>query len=217
MKKPVAQEKALDLFLASGGKIKLKEIADKVKVSPLTVGRWKKSGNWTSILKDQASATEVASVPPAKKSKVRASQPLKAQKVEEVSPPVKRSEERRTLRKKALFDEALNLYIESNGTITNTGLAKKVGVSQVTIANWKKMPAWKVIVKPEPARHQMALEEQPIIDASDFLSAGKVLDTDGVMAVLSTVDEALDAQMNQCFQAKANVLLAMELIRRRMD
>jgi uncharacterized protein YjcR len=45
-------------------------------------------------------------------------------------------------RKKDAHDQALNLYLESEGKIGNTGLASKVGVSPNSIANWKRSERW---------------------------------------------------------------------------
>ncbi len=51
--KKEAREKALKMFLKAKGKITNKDIADAVKVNPLTVGRWKKENKWDQELKKQ--------------------------------------------------------------------------------------------------------------------------------------------------------------------
>jgi len=67
-------------------------------------------------------------------------------------------------RKKGAHDQALNLYLESEGKIGNTVLAGKVGVSPSSIVNWKRSERWaetlmesKKPLSPEP----MPLEEPP--------------------------------------------------------
>ena len=54
--KKEARDKALKMFLKAKGKITNKDIADAVKVNPLTVGRWKKEHKWEQELKKQAKA-----------------------------------------------------------------------------------------------------------------------------------------------------------------
>lgn len=46
-----ARIQAEKMFLRTGGKITNREIANAVKVNPLTIGRWKRSGNWDSKLR----------------------------------------------------------------------------------------------------------------------------------------------------------------------
>lgn len=48
--KKEARIQAEKMFLKSGGKITNREIATAVKVNPLTVGRWKRDGNWEKKL-----------------------------------------------------------------------------------------------------------------------------------------------------------------------
>ena len=45
-------------------------------------------------------------------------------------------------RKKGAHDQALKLYLEAEGKITNTALASTVGVSTNSIANWKRVEQW---------------------------------------------------------------------------
>jgi uncharacterized protein YjcR len=45
-------------------------------------------------------------------------------------------------RKKKAHDEALRLYVESNGKVSNKALADRVGVSATTISNWKTAEGW---------------------------------------------------------------------------
>jgi hypothetical protein len=45
-------------------------------------------------------------------------------------------------RKKGAHDQALKVYLEAEGNITNTALASTVGVSQNSIATWKRSGSW---------------------------------------------------------------------------
>ena len=46
-----ARDKAVKMFVKAKGKITNKQIADKVKVNPLTIGRWKKADKWDAKLR----------------------------------------------------------------------------------------------------------------------------------------------------------------------
>lgn len=109
--KKEAREQAAKIFLDSQGKISNVEIAKRVRVNPLNVGRWKREDDWASKLTQKT-----------KKRKEKA----------EPAP----------VRKKAAHDQALKLYLESEGNIENTQIARTVGVSAATIAKWKGSERW---------------------------------------------------------------------------
>jgi len=56
--KTEARDKAVKMFVKAKGKITNKEIADKVKVNPLTVGRWKKADKWDAKLRQAKPAAK---------------------------------------------------------------------------------------------------------------------------------------------------------------
>ena len=58
--KKEAREQAMKMFMKAKGKVTNKEIADAVKVNPLTIGRWKKEEKWDAKLK----AAKPAAKPP---------------------------------------------------------------------------------------------------------------------------------------------------------
>lgn len=122
--KKEARTKAEKLFRQSGGKASNKQVADKLGVHPLTVGRWKKQDNWAAKLEE-----------PKPKPKPKA--PMAKR------PPV--------VRKKAKQEEALKLYIKSGGKITNKALATTIGVNAATISKWKDAEEWTAQVKRPPA------------------------------------------------------------------
>jgi hypothetical protein len=126
--KKQAREQAQVIFLDANGKISNVDIAKKVGVNPLTVGKWKKADGWTAKLtaKPEKKAEKAAPIP---------------------------------ARKKGAQDQALKLYLKSEGKITNAQLASKVGVSPSSIANWKRGERWaekvtkpKAPLPPAPAR-----------------------------------------------------------------
>lgn len=118
--KKEARNRAETLFLKSGGKAGNKEIADKIGVHPLTVGRWRKQDNWGAKLEE--------------------SKPNRMRRAPAAKRPVE-------VRKKAKLEEALKLYVESGGQISNIALATQVGVSAATISKWKDAGQWTTRVK----------------------------------------------------------------------
>jgi transposase len=141
--KKEARTKAATLFLQSGGKATNKEIADKVGVNPLTVGRWKKQDNWAAKLEE-----------PKPKPKPKAP----AAKIEQPKPKASAVKRPTAVRKKAKQEEALKLYLKAGGKITNNALATKIGVSPVTISNWKNAGGWSAQAKKTPVSVPEAIE-----------------------------------------------------------
>ena len=127
MAKKEAHAQALKMFIDSKGKTPLKAIAEAVGVNPMSVGRWHKTENW----KAQIEAIKAAPIGKGRK-----------------------HAEGVVIRKKDVFDQAVKVFQESGGKISNVELGKQVKVSGATIANWKKMPQWSqgaaVTVSPEP-------------------------------------------------------------------
>ena len=152
--KKESRTKAATLFIQSGGKATNKEIADKLGVHPLSVGRWKKQDNWAAKLEE-----------PKPKPKPRAPGAKR--------PPV--------VRKKSKQEEAMKLYVESGGQITNKALATKVGVSPITISNWKKAGSWTTQVEKPPVTAPAAVdavEEEILLSAVQDAQAVEEIEID---------------------------------------
>ncbi len=118
--KKEAREKALKLFLKSRGRMSNRDIARRVNVNALTVGRWKRNGNWDAELK------KAVVIAPAEEKGV-------------------------AVRKKEARDQALKLFMEAFGNITNKELAEEVEVSPATIGKWKEQDNWNEKLR-EPRR-----------------------------------------------------------------
>ncbi len=121
--KKEAREQAERIFVKSQGKLSNVEIAKKVGVNPLTVGRWKRGDEWATKLAQEAK---------------------EAKEKPEPAP----------IRKKDAHDQALKLYLESEGKIANKQLASTVGVSAATIAKWKGSEGW--AEKPRKAKETLS-------------------------------------------------------------
>lgn len=146
--------KAATLFLQSGGKATNKEIADKLGVHPLSVGRWKKQDNWAAKLDEPKPKTE----PKAPAAKGPAA-----------------------TRKKSKLEEAMKLYTKSGGSISNSALASKIGVNPATIANWKKAGSWTTSIEKPPVsvpEAVTALEEEILLSSTKQAPAAKEIEID---------------------------------------
>jgi uncharacterized protein YjcR len=162
--KKEARTNAATLFLQSGGKATNKEIADKVGVNPLTVGRWKKQDNWAAELE------EPKPKPKAPAAKLRQPKP----KTPALKGPT-------VIRKKSKIEEAMKLYTESGGSITNKALATKVGVSAATISKWKDAGKWTAQVKKTPLAVPAAVEaveEEMLLSAVHEAQAVEEIEVD---------------------------------------
>jgi hypothetical protein len=128
-----ARQRAESIFLDADGKISNVEIAKKVGVNALTVGRWKKADGWTTNLMAKSEKREEKTVS-------------------------------RPARKKGAQEQALKLFIEAGGDITNTALARKVGVSTNSIANWKRGGRWAetLMEATKPSSPQPVLIEETV-------------------------------------------------------
>ncbi len=63
-------------------------------------------------------------------------------------------------RKKEALEQALQFYLESGGNISNKALGDKVGVSNATIANWKKAGTWLEKLAPQMPEEPAVTEAQ---------------------------------------------------------
>jgi len=135
--KKEAKEKAASIFLEADGKISNVEVATRVGVNPLTIGKWKKQDAWESKLR-KARAESRAKEGPA------------------------------VVRKKDARNQAVKIYLESEGKITNKALADRIGVSPATISSWKTAEGWSEQLKrrPEPSVPEPEIIEEPVAVAT---------------------------------------------------
>jgi hypothetical protein len=61
-------------------------------------------------------------------------------------------------RKKAALEQALKLYLDTGGKITNKELAKQVGVSPRSIGTWKTAGGWSTLIQSKPGE-----VEEPVV------------------------------------------------------
>ena len=189
MAKQEAHAQALKMYIDSKGKTPLKAIAEAAGVSPFSVGRWHKIENW----KGKIGAVKAA---PTGKGRKR---------VEGV-----------VIRKKDAFDQAVKLFQESGGRISNVELGKRLKVSGTTIANWKKMPQWgqgaAVTVSPEPVEvappPQAALPPEvapPSEMAPPAQSAAVDIEAITALQDLVTLNERLRSVLERDFLTAAEI------------
>ncbi|MCA1961871.1 MAG: hypothetical protein LDL33_13895 [Desulfomonile sp.] len=195
--KKEARNEALKVFLKSKGKFNNKQIAEKVGVNPLTIGRWKREDNWQQTLEEKLA--EAA---------------REAAHAGEV------------VRKKAQRDAALKLFLESGGRITNKEMAKTVGVSPATIAKWKNVENWPEQVAAAPAApaapvvaaSEAASEAVPAeakaeleLDMGDLVSPEQIIRINQRIDVMLERDYLTAEDIADLAEAKREALEAVEI------
>lgn len=176
-----AREQAEKLFLKSKGKTTNKQIADTVKVNPLTIGRWKRDYKWEAKLK-------AAKVTP---------KPAKPGEV--------------VVRKKAARDKALQLYIDTGGQITNKALAKKADVSPATISKWKEADHWEKKLAPAAAKPREAERVEAEFDMGQLASPEQILKINQRIDSLLQREFLTAGEVAELAAAKRDMLDAVEL------
>jgi transcriptional regulator with XRE-family HTH domain len=127
--KQEARNEAQRIFFSANAKVSNVEIAKKLRVDPRTVAKWKREDDWES-----------------KFSRIQAGDG--SEKIRS-----------RPLKKKGAHDQALSLYLEASGEMSNRTLAKRVGVSVQTISNWKLAESWSEKLRESPKSEPIEIGE----------------------------------------------------------
>ena len=167
------------MYLKAKGKITNKELADRVKVNPLTIGRWKRGDNWESELK-------------APKRPPRAATGV-------------------VVRKKAVHDKALNLYMSAGGNITNKELAWRVGVSPATISKWKDLDGWKRKVAEKQKKVPVVEKVEPELDMGELASPEQIVRINQRIDGLLRRDHLTAGEVAELAAAKRDMMDAVEI------
>ena len=135
------RRRAFELYKASGGMMKEKELANRLKKYNFTVPLLRKirvSDKW-----DERLAAEVA-LPPRRKIVKPTVESPEQPKTTEPAATKTRTKKSTTMvvRNRDKFQRALKLWTDSNGSMTKTSVAHKVGVTQQTLATWMRHPDW---------------------------------------------------------------------------
>lgn len=153
--KEEARNEAQRIFFSANGKISNVDIAKKLRVDPRTVAKWKRDDAWESKL-----------------SRIRAGEGRERMRS-------------RPLKKKGAHDQALSLYLDANGEMSNRTLAKQVGVSVQTISNWKLAEGWSDKLRERPKLETIATEK--LSPASQTPQAGAQGEAVGIQIDVSEV------------------------------
>lgn len=185
--KKEARNDALKVYLKAKGKINNKQIAEKVGVNPLTVGRWKREDNWQKTLEEKL-AEPARQAPPAGD----------------------------VVRKKAQHDAALKLFLDSGGKITNKEMAKTVHVSPATIAKWKTVEKWaeKAVAAPPKAVAAAAAAETKAeleLDMGDLVSPEQIVRINQRIDAMLERDYLTAEDIADLADAKRGTLEAVEI------
>lgn len=179
--KKEARAEAEKIFLKAGGKITNRDIAKTVEVNPLTVGRWKREDEWGSKLKQAEPAHTKGSAAPGM-----------------------------VVRKKAARDEALKIYMETEGSITNKELAKRVDVSPATVSKWKEQDGWDdqlILMKGSDIR--TAEREEREIDIAELVSPEQIVEINRRIENLLARDYLTSSEIADLATAKSDLLEAV--------
>jgi uncharacterized protein YjcR len=183
--KKEAREKAEKMYLKAAGKVTNREIATAVDVNALTVGRWKRDGNWEKKLKKLAKAAKPA------------------------APAVP------VVRKKAARDKAFKLFVDSGGSVTNKDLARRVGVSPATISKWKELDNWseKLVSEPEPVAPPAAPErtEEVELDMNELASPEQIIQINRRIDILLKREHLSTSEVADLAEAKSDLLEGVEV------
>ena len=107
-------------------------------------------------------------------------------------------------RKKGAHHQALKLYLEAEGKITNKVLATKVGVSKSSIVNWKRSERWaetlmeskkKEPTEAAPLPESLRTPSEPIPLEAPVTTAPEPAPLDEPVAVSPVPDEESDAEI----------------------
>jgi len=194
--KKEARNDALKVFLKAKGKINNKQIAERVGVNPLTIGRWKREDDWQQTLEDKL-----------------------AEAAREAAPAGE------VVRKKAQHDAALKLFLDSGGRITNKEMATTVDVSPATIAKWKNVENWDeqvVAAPPAPAAPAAVAELEAVTEAVEAkaeleLDMGDLVSPEQIIRINQRIDIMLERDyltaedIADLAEAKREALEAVEI------
>ncbi len=179
--KKEARAQAEKMFINADGKITNRDIAKAVNVNALTIGRWKHEDNWAAKLKE--------------------AQP---------SPVANSAASATIVRKKAARDKALNIYLESEGNITNKELAKRTGVSPATVSKWKEQDKWDdQLAQAKEFDIRTAQGDEKQIDIAELVSPEQIVEINRRIENLLARDYLTAAEIADLATAKSDLLEAV--------
>lgn len=180
-----ARSKAERIFLGAMGKISNIKIGQMVGAHPITVGNWKKQDNWIGKLPETPTKNAPAASSPASAETARAAKPSAEAKRPAAAKPkatakpkaaakpaaMEKDQAAATPRKRtrkspgvyqAARSEALKVYLEAGGKISNEALARQFGVSSAAIVSWKSSDAWKEKLAMQPKPQAATVERSEV-------------------------------------------------------
>jgi uncharacterized protein YjcR len=119
------------------------------------------------------------------------------------------------VRKKAARDEALRLYLDAGGNVTNKELALAVDVSPATISKWKEADQWidEIQAQPEeePAEEAEEFTESTDLDMADLASPEQLVHLGKKIDALLAREHLSPAEVADLADAKRNLLEALKV------
>jgi len=117
------------------------------------------------------------------------------------------------VRKKEARDQALALYMDAGGTITNKELAKAVDVSPATISKWKETDNWieKIKMQPVELEEPPTLIEEPGLDMGELAAPEQIIQINRKIDLLLQREHLTASEVADLAYAKADLLAALEV------
>lgn len=118
------------------------------------------------------------------------------------------------VRKKGARDQAVALYLEAGGNVTNKDLALKVGVSPATISKWKEMDRWIEQIRLQPEEPEVAPVEEP---EEPDLDMGELAAPEQIIQINRKIDQLLQrehltaGEIADLADAKCDLLEGLEI------
>ena len=115
------------------------------------------------------------------------------------------------VRKRTAHDQALKLYTEVWGNITNRDLAKRVGVTPATISKWKQTDGWIDQLAPWEAEVTAELREEAELDIGELASPEQIIQINQRIDSLLKRDYLTASEVADLAEAKSALLEAVDI------
>jgi len=115
------------------------------------------------------------------------------------------------IRKKAAHEEAVKLYMEVAGTVTNKELAKKVGVSAPTISNWKQADGWIDQLTASESEARAVLKEEAELVVGELAFPEQIIQINQRIDSLFKRDYLTASEVADLAEAKSALFKAVDI------
>jgi len=122
------------------------------------------------------------------------------------------------IRKKAALEQAIQIYTQARGNITNKDLALQVGVSPATISKWKEAEDWtkqleEIEVQPVETEEAVEVEarEETDLDMGELAFPEHIIQINRKIDALLQREHLTASEVSDLASAKNNLLESVEI------